>query len=185
MNLNYIYSHDILLPLRKKINQIDRRVRPSSVTYFRVTLYVCLYLLVPPTSFPSAFLRHCGPIDTRRCRSNHFPHRLVRYIPDAITGSAICHAATPADISEYPPVIMRLFVKFTREDQSLAIESRYPATNKKNGRYFQRKRVKSLPASHPPSPFLSPTLLIRFSNKPAYKNVEDKRVKTSNSEKAQ
>lgn len=138
-----------------------------------VTLYAHLHLVVPPTSFPSTFLhgRHCGPIDTRRCRSNRFPRRFVRYIPDAITGSAICHAATPADISEYPPVIMRLFVKFTREDQSLAIESRYPAADKKR-EIFSEKACQIL------TPFpLSLTLLIRFSNKPACKNVEDKRVK--------
>lgn len=84
----------------------NRKVRPRlRASYFRATLYPPLrLLLVPPISFPTAFLcsRHCGPIDTRRCRSNRFPRRLVRYIPDAITGSAICHAATPADTSEYP-----------------------------------------------------------------------------------
>lgn len=136
--------------LKKNQSQIDGRIRPLSASlYFRVTLYARLHLVVPPTSFPSTFLRgwHCGPIDTRRCRSNRFPRRLVRYIPDAITGSAICHAATPADISEYPPVIMRLFVKFTREDQSLAIESRYPAADKKKGGDIFRESVSN---THPP-----------------------------------
>lgn len=135
----------------------------------RATLYALLcLLLVPPASFPSAFLRsrHCGPIDTRRCRSNRFPRRLVRYIPDAITGSAICHAATPADISEYPPVIMRFFVKFTHEEQSLEIEPRYPAarlTKKKSRGYFQRKRA---PSKYPPAhliPFPQTNLSCEYS----------------------
>lgn len=110
-------------------------------------IYVFLRHLRHFLSHP-AFLRgrYCGPIDTRRCRSNRFPRRLVRYIPNAITGSAICHAATPADISEYPPVIMRLFVKFTRGDQSLEIESRYPTADKKNRGYFQRKRAEQIPS---------------------------------------
>lgn len=133
---------------KRSIAKIEEKWCLSRTIYFRVTLYAYLRLLVPPTSFPSAFLRgwHCGSIDTRRCRSNRFPRRPVRYIPDAITGSAICHAATLADISEYPPVIMRLFVKFTREDQSLEIESRYPAADKKNRRYFQRKRAGQIPS---------------------------------------
>lgn len=125
---------------------ITRYIHPPLKNYFRITLYVYLRLLLLRLPFPPRFsaANICGSIDTRRCRSNRFRRRLVRYIPDAITGSAICHAATPADISEYPPVIMRLFVKFTREDQSLAIESRYPAADKKMGDIF-RQSVSNIP----------------------------------------